>query len=198
MGITHLRFLARAVGALAIAVSIGTAAPAFGALDQGTDCQTLAQNTCLGDPVDGNAPIGTLGSPASPEEDLAAALEALQSAPDAAAAEQARGRALAIIEGSADRLAVGDKQFLARKAYAGIPLLNTVANVTPVPAPTADEPVPTVDVREVRYGDHAILDTSMLRFADMNAPFTINWHITELGTTFGGVLCPASTWARRW
>ena len=48
----------------------------------------------------------------------------------------------------------------------------------------------TVDVREVRFGDHALLDTSMLRFAAMGTTFTINWHIAELGTTFGGELRP--------
>jgi streptogramin lyase len=198
MGIAHFRFLARAAGALAIAVSIGAAAPAFGAFDEGTNCQTLAQNTCLGDPIDATAPVGKLGSPASPEEDLTAALELLKYAPSEGIATTARGRALAILEGdtrsAADggRLAAGDENFFARKAYAGIPLLNTAAKVTLVPAPTADKPVPTVDVHEVRYGDHAILDTSVLRFANMNAPFAINWYVTEVGTTFGGVLAPTA------
>src|SRR3954471_20811554 len=202
MGIAHFRFLARATGALAVAVSIGAAAPAFGAFDQGTECQTLAQNTCLGDPLAVDAPVGKLGSPASPEEDLSAALADLKGATSATAVATARGRALAIIEGDtrsvADggRLAAGDETFLARKAYAGIPLLVTQAKaatmVKTVAAPTGPDDMPTVDVREVRYGDHAILDTSMLRFANMNAPFVINWHITELGTTFGGVLAPVA------
>src|SRR3954451_22720183 len=202
MGIAHFRFLARAATALAIAVSIGAAAPAFGAFDQGTECQNLAQNTCLGDPLDVDAPVGKLGSPASPEEDLSAALADLKGATSATAVATARGRALAIIGGDTrsvaggGRLAAGDETFLARKAYAGIPLLVTQAKaatmVKTVAAPTGPDDMPTVDVREVRYGDHAILDTSMLRFADMNAPFVINWHITELGTTFGGVLAPVA------
>ena len=133
---------------------------------------------CLGDPLAVDAPAW-LGSPASPEEDLTAALADLKAAPDANAAAKARGRALAIIEGdtrsavAGGRLVAGDEGFLARKAYAGIPLLNASATtdttVKTVPAPTTAKPVPTVDVREVRYGDHAILDTSLLRFADMNA-----------------------------
>jgi streptogramin lyase len=191
MGITHLRHVARALGALAIAAAIGGAAPAFGALTEGANCQALPANTCLGDPFDVTAPVGNLGSPASPEDDLSAALADLKTAGDADAAARSRGRALAIIEGdtraAADggRLVAGDETFLDRKAYAGIPLLNTAAKVKDVPSGTT-----TVDVREVRFGDHAILDTSMLRFADMDTPFTINWHVTELGTSFGGELAP--------
>src|SRR4051795_1092853 len=197
MGIAHFKFLARAFGAFAVAATFGAAAPALAGVPS-TDCQTLPANTCLGDPLAVAAPAW-LGSPASPEEDLSPALADLSAAPDASAAATARGRALAIIEGDTrpaaegGRLVAGDEGFFARKAYAGIPLLNTDtttdATVKTVPAPAAGD-VPTVDVREVRYGDHAILDTSMLRFADMNAPFVINWHITELGTTFGGVLSP--------
>jgi streptogramin lyase len=191
MGITHLRHVARAAGALAIAAAIGGASPAFGALTEGANCQALAANTCLGDPFDVAAPLGTLGSPASPEEDLTAVLADLKTAGDAGVAARARGRALAIIEGDTraavdgGRLVDGDDDFLARKAYAGIALLNTADKVKDVASGTT-----TVDVREVRFGDHAILDTSMLRFADVNTPFTINWHITELGTSFGGELSP--------
>src|SRR3954470_13750204 len=198
MGIAHFKFLARAVGALAVATTIGAAAPAFAGVPS-TDCQALPANTCLGAPLAVAAPA-CRGSPASPEEDLSAALADLKAAPDATAAATARGRALAILEGdtrpAADdgRLVAGDESFFARKAYAGIPLLNTNATtdatVKTVPAPATAGDEPTVDVREVRYGDHAILDTSMLRFADMSAPFVVDWHVTELGTTFGGVLSP--------
>src|SRR3954470_6284606 len=198
MGIAHFKFLARAVGALAVATTIGAAAPAFAGVPS-TDCQALPANTCLGAPLAVAAPA-CRGSPASPEEDLSAALADLKAAPDATAAATARGRALAILEGdtrpAADdgRLVAGDESFFARKAYAGIPLLNTStttdATVKTVPAPATQGDVPTVDVREVRFGDHAILDTSMLRFEDMSAPFVVNWHVTELGTTFGGVLSP--------
>jgi streptogramin lyase len=193
MGITHLRNFARVAGALAIAAAIGAASPALGAVPS-ANCQSssMPANTCLGDPLAPDAIIGRLGSPASPEEDLSAALADLKAAPDAATAARARGRALAIIVGSAGPLVGTDKTFLDHKAYAGIPLLNTAAKPKVVPAPTEADPVPTVDVREVRFGDHAILDTSMLQFEDMDAPFTINWHVTELGTTFGGVLAPAA------
>src|SRR5512132_1233786 len=158
MGITHLRNFARVAGALAITAAIGAASPALGAVPS-TDCQSssMPQNTCLGDPLAPDAIIGRLGSPASPEEDLSAALADLKAAPDVATAARARGRALAIIQGSAAPLAATDDTFLDRKAYAGIPLLNTAAKPKLVPAPTEADPVPTVDVREVRFGDHAIL-----------------------------------------
>jgi streptogramin lyase len=184
MGIASLSKVARAAGALAIVAAIGAAAPALGALPS-SDCQALPQNTCLGDPFDVTQPLGTLGWPGSPEEDLTAALADLQAAPDADAAAKGRGRALAIIEGSPARLVAGDEGFLDRRAYTGIPLMNTDAKVKDVPAGTT-----TVDVREVRFGDHALLDTSMLRFEDLDTPFTINWHVTELGTTFGTELSP--------
>src|SRR4051794_7003928 len=187
MGITHVRFVVRAAGALAIAAIISTAAPAF-AVDPGSKCGQIANVTCLGDPLTA-APTG-LGSPASPEEDLAAAMDALQAADTPEKAATAKGQALAIIEGDATKLEPSDQDFLARKVYAGIPLLNTDAKAKPVAAPTPAKPIPSVDVHEVRYGDHAILDTSMLRFADMNSKFTVNWYITEVGTTFGGVFSP--------
>src|SRR4051812_36807039 len=189
MGIAHLRYLARVVGALAVVATIGAASPAFGALSEGTDCQAQPANTCLGDPFDVKALPGALGSPASPEEDLAAALADLKGAADPDAAAQAQGRALAIIEGSTTPLVATDKAFLDRKAYAGIPLLNTRAT-PPKTVQEVPQGTTSVDIREVRFGDHAILDTSMLRFADMDTPFTINWHITELGTSFGGELAP--------
>jgi streptogramin lyase len=187
MGFTHLRNVVRAVGALTVVAAIGAASPAFGALQPGADCRQLPTVTCLGDPLGVTGLEDTnLSSPASPEEDLTAALADLKAAPDVAAAKTARGRALAILGGSAAPLATGDEAFLDRKVYGDIPLLNTDAKVKTVPAGTT-----TVDVREVRFGDHAILDTSMLRFEDMDSEFTINWHVTELGTTFGTELAPA-------
>ena len=129
-----------------------------------------------------NAPgaVGALGSTGSPEDDLAAALDRLAGAADASAATGAIADALAILEGDA---AATD----AHKAYRGIPLLNwnLPAKVKDVP-PGGD-----VDVTEVRFGDHAITDTWLLRFAAPDRPFTITWHITELGTSFGGQLSPA-------
>ena len=136
------------------------------------------------------AALANLGSTGAPDDHLLGALDDLataQAADDADGAAKAKGRALAILEGSADPLVAGDTGFLDRKAYKGIALLNTQAKIQDVPAGTT-----TVDVREVRYGDHAILDTSMLRFEDMGTPFTIRWHVTELGTSFGGELASAS------
>src|SRR4051794_16361902 len=195
-GIRHFTHLARrAACALAVvAASLAGAAGAAGASAApapGADCQALPARTCLGAafaPGDQSAGVlANLGSPTSPEEDLTQALSDLAAAPDADAAARARGRALAILEGSATPLAAGDETFLDDKAYKGIALLGTQAKVQDVAAGTT-----TVDVREVRFGDHALLDTSMLRFADMGTPFTIRWHVTELGTSFGGVLSPAA------
>src|SRR3954468_3496294 len=192
-GIRHFTHLARrAACALAVvAASLAGAAGASAAPAPGADCQALPARTCLGAPfAPGDQSAGVLanlGSPTSPEEDLTQALSDLAAAPDADAAARARGRALAILEGSATPLAAGDETFLDDKAYKGIALLGTQAKVQDVAAGTT-----TVDVREVRFGDHALLDTSMLRFADMGTPFTIRWHVTELGTSFGGVLSPAA------
>jgi hypothetical protein len=58
--------------------------------------------------------VAGLGSPATPENDLAAALDSLATAPDAPTAVQARSLALDILEGNP----------LPDKTYSGIPLLN--------------------------------------------------------------------------
>src|SRR3954447_21640740 len=196
MGGTGIRHFTHLAGRAASALSVGArsfagAAGASAAPAPGADCQALPARTCLGAPfAPGDQSAGVLanlGSPTSPEEDLTQALADLAAAPDADAAARARGRALAILEGSATPLAAGDETFLDDKAYKGIALLGTQAKVQDVAAGTT-----TVDVREVRFGDHALLDTSMLRFADMGTPFTIRWHVTELGTSFGGVLSPAA------
>src|SRR3954465_5484660 len=192
-GIRHFTHLARrAACALAVvAASLAGAAGASAAPAPGADCQALPARTCLGAPfAPGDQRAGVLanlGSPTSPEEDLTQALSDLAGAPGADAAAKARGRALAILEGSATPLVAGDEAFLDDKAYKGIALLGTQAKIQEIPAGTT-----TVDVREVRFGDHALLDTSMLRFADMSTQFTIRWHVTELGTSFGGVLSPAA------
>ncbi|HEY3190301.1 MAG TPA: hypothetical protein VGJ70_22615 [Solirubrobacteraceae bacterium] len=123
--------------------------------------------------------VAALGSTGSPEDDLAAALDALAGAPDTSTASAAIDDALAILEGDASGTD-------AHKAYRGIPLLNwnLPAKVKDVP-PGGD-----VDVTEVRFGDHAITDTWLLRFAAPEQPFTITWHVTELGTSFGGQVSP--------
>src|SRR4051812_42972686 len=192
-GIRHFTHLARhAACALAVVTaSLGGAAAASAAPAPGADCQSLPARTCLGAPfAPGDQSAGVLanlGSPTSPEEDLTQALSDLAGAPDADAAAKARGRALAILEGSATPLVAGDESYLDDKAYKGIALLGTQKKIQEI-----DAGVTTVDVREVRFGDHALLDTSMLRFADMGTPFAIRWHVTELGTSFGGVLSPAA------
>jgi hypothetical protein len=196
----HLTITAKRAGAV-VAVVAGLFGAGGGAAHAAVDCNV--PGTCRAEPffpeLGVNAlAVGNLGSTGAPEDDLQAALEDLKAAGDnTAAADKARARALAIIEGRPNPdhpLADGDEQFLDDKAYVGIPLLNTSAKVKEVPA--GDH---TVDVREIRYGDHALLDTSMLRFdqADMDDEFTINWHITELGTSFGGELTPARRASRR-
>lgn len=127
---------------------------------------------------DSPAALAALGSVGDPESDLADALAQLSSAGDASTATDARTRALAILEGAP----------LDKKTYSGIPLLNwnAPAKVKTVPAGG------TVDVREVRFGEHSITDTFLLEFADPAQPFTITYHISELGlTTFGGAATPS-------
>jgi streptogramin lyase len=184
----------------ALTLSVGLLATGASGASAAVDCQATpgfcrAESFFPTDP--GNiAALAKLGSTGAPDDDLLSALDdldAAQTGDDAAGIAKAKGRALAILEGSTDPLADDDKQYLDDKAYGPtgseppIALLNTQAKVQDIPANTT-----TVDVREVRFGDHAILDTSMLRFADMATPFTIRWHITELGTSFGGELSPAA------
>jgi streptogramin lyase len=191
MAITHIRHIVRrAAFALAVAASAAVPAAASAALPS-TSCPALDAGVCRAEPFfpDSN-PLASahLGSTGSPEDDLAQALDDLGAAPDTAAAAKARGRALAILEGDASALVAGDERYLENKAYEGIPLLNwnMPAKVATVPAGG------TIDVHEVRFGDHALLDTWMLKFADPNAGYTIRWHVTELGTSFGGELSPAA------
>jgi hypothetical protein len=128
------------------------------------------------------APIAALGvtSTAGPEDDLATALDRLANAATTADAQAQIALALAILEGTR-------VPELADRAYDGIPLLNAgpaAANVQDVPASG------TVAIREVRFGDQAMLDTAGLRFADPAAPFTIRWEITEVGAGFGRLFAP--------
>jgi streptogramin lyase len=121
--------------------------------------------------------LAALGSPSTPEDDLAAALDELGSADDPAVAEAAVARAIDILEGNP----------VPHAAYSGIPLLNwnAPAKVKTVPAGGV------VTVRVVRYGEHILTDTSLLRFDDPTRPFEIRYRIAELGTVFGGQLTPA-------
>src|SRR5690349_13084469 len=160
-GIRHFTHLARrtACALAVVAASLTGASAASAALTPGADCQTLPAHTCFGAPfAPGAQPAGVLanlGSPTSPEDDLATQLSDLAGAPDADTAARARGRALAILEGSTAPLVAGDETWLDDKAYKGIALLGTQAKVQDVPAGDT-----TVDVREVRFGEHALLDTS--------------------------------------
>src|SRR6478736_6451660 len=126
-------------------------------------------------PFDGT-PAPNTRDTGSPEDDLAQALDTLADAPDAATAADARTLAISILEGDP----------LPRKIYSGLPLLNwnAPAKVKTVPAGG------NVTVDEVRFGDHILTDTWLLDFADPNAPFTITYHVTEVGVGFGGVFAP--------
>ena len=140
-----------------------------GATAQQPGCRPLA-NTI---PLSGTE----AASPAQPEDDLAAALAAMAGAGDAAAAADARTRALAVLEGTP----------IAGRAYSGIPLLNwnAPAKVKTVPAGG------TVEVRQVRYAGHTVSDTWLLDFDEPSQPFKIHYKITEIGSSIGGVLQPA-------
>src|SRR3954453_2659813 len=132
------------------------------------------------DPNDGNpaeaSATAALWSPGTPENDLAAALDAMASAASASEAEDARRRAVDILEGNP----------IGKKAYSGIPLLNwnPPSKVKTVPAGG------TVDVTQVRWGEHMVSDTWLLDFDDPDQPFKIRYHVAELGSAFGGELNP--------
>ena len=151
-----------------------TSAPSCAGAATGA-CRRLALAATPGD--DPAAALARLWSPRGPQEDLASALDALGTAGTASAAAAARDEALAILEGRA----------LPGRAYDGNPLLNWDAprRVRTVPAGG------TVDVTEVRFGDHVASDTWLLRFEDPSRPFSIRYHVSELEGTYGGDLAPA-------
>src|SRR4051794_3506348 len=137
----------------------------------------------LGSPFDANdsdpgeaSAAAALLSPGTPENDLAAALDAMAAAPSASEAEDARRRAVDILEGNP----------IGKKAYRGIPLLNwnPPSKVKTVPAGG------TVEITQVRWGEHMVSDTWLLEFADPDQPFKIRYRVTELGSAFGGELNP--------
>src|SRR4051812_7703872 len=150
-------------------------APGCAAGAAGPDCRVLADPATPGD--DSAAALAALGATDSPEDDLDDALRALAAATDADAAAAARAEALAILEGTP----------LAGRPYSGIPLLNwnAPAKVKAVPAGG------TVDVHEVRFPGHAMSDAWLLRFADPSQPYTVRYHVSELGGATGGELRPA-------
>src|SRR4051794_459229 len=127
------------------------------------------------DPAEASAAAALL-SPGTPENDLAAALDAMAGAASASQAEDARRRAVDILEGNP----------ISKKAYSGIPLLNwnPPSKVKTVPAGG------TVDVTQVRWGEHMVSDTWLLEFDDPDQPFKIRYRVAELGSAFGGQLNP--------
>jgi streptogramin lyase len=156
-----------------------TAGPLEHRVSGPTEVRRLAApNTPADDP---QPALDALGSPADPEEDLLAALRDLASAPDATAAGAARRLALDILEGNA-------VPELADRAYSGLPLLNheAIGRTQTVPANG------TAVVREVRFGDHALVDPPILEFADPAQPFRITYEIAELGGSVGGFLAPVA------
>src|SRR4051794_6881847 len=127
------------------------------------------------DPGEASAGAALL-SPGTPENDLAAALDAMAGAASASQAEDARRRAVDILEGNP----------IAKRAYSGIPLLNwnPPSKVKTVPAGG------TVDITQVRWGEHMVSDTWLLEFDDPDQPFKIRYRVAELGSAFGGQLSP--------
>ena len=120
-----------------------------------------------------------VGSPNSPEEDLAQILTALGAATDVTVANTLRQRAIDILEGNA----------IADAAYSGIGLLND----NPIPASHKVKkvlPGGTVTVNIVRFGEHEISDTWQLDFVDPSTPFRIDYEITELGGAEGSEFAP--------
>src|SRR3954468_23736245 len=125
---------------------------------------------------DDPAVLSALGSSATPEDDLGAALDALRDASSASAAQDARRRALDILVGND----------VADRSYSGMPLLNWDAPRKIKDVPPGGE----VRVREVRYGDTVLSDTWLLRFADPNQAFTISYEIADIGPSSAGELAP--------
>src|SRR4051794_22796032 len=194
----YARLLAFAVVIAAVAA---VAAPAL-AVDPPPDVDdppmtlagTTVQNTDPDSPLllSGGAPRGlragarrrALGgpSPGGREDARGAGLARRAGAGPPAGAEAEIALAPAILDGTR-------VPGLADRAYEGIPLLNAG------PAAPKVQDVPaggTVEIREVRFGDQALLDTAGLRFLDPSAPFTIRWKITEVGVGFGRLFAPTA------
>src|SRR3954452_11601067 len=156
---------------IAATSTTGTAAQLGGAP---TVTQKLFSPASPGD--DDPLALDALGSSATPEDDLGAALDALRDASSAVEAQDARRRALDILLGNP----------ISGKAYSGMPLLNW-----DVPRKVKDVPPGgDVRVRQVRFGDTVLSDTSMLRFEDPDQPFTITYEIAVLGPDSPTELAP--------
>ncbi len=174
------------MASLAVAQSAGAAsmldasgAPIPNTSDAGPQAQLASGPTMvqmLAEPFAAARPAD-VGPTGAPDDDLAAALARMADAADATTAADARQEALDILEGNP----------LPGRVYSGLPLLNW-----DLPGRVRDVPAGgEVTIREVRFGEHALTDTAMLRFADPSLPFTIRWRISELGTSAGGELAPA-------
>lgn len=134
--------------------------------------------TLLGTPFSQPRPV-SVGSPNSPEEDLAQILTTLGTETDVTVANTLRQRAIDILEGNP----------VTDAAYSGIGLLNDNAN--PVAHKVKTVPANgTVVVKIVRFGEHEISDTWQLDFADPTQPFSIDYEVTELAGAEGGELTP--------
>lgn len=127
------------------------------------------------DPAEAAA-AAALWSPGTPEGDLADALDAMATTGDPTVAQSRRSLALDILEGNA----------IDKKAYSGIPLLNWNAPAKIKTVPANGEVV----ITQVRWGQHMVSDTWMLRFDDPDQPFRIRYRVAELGSAFGGQLTP--------
>ena len=179
--VAALALLACAPPAVALVDHAGATVPATST--SGTQAQlaagpkvteTLFAPESPGD--DDPAALAALGSSATPEDDLGAALDALRDASSAPDAQDARRRALDILLGDA----------IPGKVYSGMPLLNW-----DVPRKIKDVPPGgDVRVREVRYGDTVLSDTSLLHFDDPAQAFTITYEIADLGPASDGELAP--------
>ena len=169
-----------------------TVAPAFAISDLAGN---PVPNTSIASPTaqqSGSTVVGTLlgtpfslprpasvGSPNSPEEDLAKILTSLGTETDVTVANTLRQRAIDILEGNP----------VADAAYSGIGLLNDNAN--PVAHKVKTVPANgTVVVKIVRFGEHEISDTWQLDFADPTKPFSIDYQVTELAGAEGGEFTP--------
>ena len=146
---------------------------------------TITQGGKLGTPDAAPQPVGT-GSPNSPEEDLADALNALAAAATPADVTAARQKALDILEGNTAGGACPPSLATPPRAYCGIPLLNWQPTTKLQVVPAGGK----ITVRIVRFGQHELTDTSQLQFANPNLSFSITYLVSELGGSDAGDLMP--------
>ena len=117
-------------------------------------------------------------SVASPEDDLQRALDDIVATGSATTAENARVRAIAILEGTA----LGDRG----GTYGGIGLLNHGLAKTKTLG-VGD----TVDVKVVRFGQHVVSDTWLIEGIPQNTTWKIRYRTMQLGGDTNGMFNPA-------